>query len=166
MIRMEKLLFSLLLLLALATRARSSSWTEKIRDNLNNGLKNIFKRLRDDHELRGRIKDLFGRYAPEDSARHRLTWRIIEGVFVLYDEESHEYIKHEFSDGDRLKACQILQVDCANLTMEELSRLCRRLKSEWHPDRHRGGSKGEEEEARMKFFDIQNACDILKAGNA
>ena len=165
MIRKERLSFSFLLLLAFGTRAGSSSWTEKIKDNLNNGVKNIFKKLRDDHELRGRIKDLFGRYAP-DSARHHLTWRIIEGVFVLYDEESNEYVKHEDRDGEYLRACQTLQVDCTNLTMEELSRICRRLKSEWHPDRHRGGSQKEEESARTRFFDIQNACDILKAGNA
>ena len=142
------------------------NWKE-MRDNLNAGVKNVFDEFQRDGELRDKVKLLLSK-AHGDEARSRLSWKFVESAFLLYGgaeggagagTKAEADFRRE-DNSEKGKACRILGlVNCSDLSAEELRRNCRRLSSEWHPDKYAETAK---ENAKKRFFQIQDACETLK----
>ena len=169
---------TLTFLLLLFTHSDSFSWKDAKNNlnKLNKGIDDMLYKLHHERDLLQNVKKLMGKVT-KDEARQRLSWKIIEGAFMLFEDLKFKgefgKFKSEFRNEDEpsfefkkprsaasRKACKTLGVDCDAMTPEELKRVCRRVKSEWHPDRH---SEENKEEARLKFYEVQEACDRLQS---
>ena len=94
-----------------------------------------------------------------DEAKARLSWKLLETAFLLYGKDEAD--STPFDNSERGRACRTLGIDdCARVSAEDLRRICRRMSSEWHPDRQ---AENDKENARRRFFEIQDACEKLKS---
>ena len=155
-----------ILISALIVAADGLSW-KQMSDNLNKlskDMDDVLLKLQSDHGWRDSIKRVVDKVT-KNEARRRLSSKILEAAFMFFDEAPGDFAREteflkskKYRSPEAERACDTLGVDCDSLTSEELRRVCRRSKSEWHPDRH---AEKDKDEARSRFYDIQGACEVL-----